>query len=257
MTKGLASFLVPVLTMAALLYRGLAAVDVNVADPAALLVIGAALSIGVLLGLVAALGGDRLRILAFSLTTVIFVDMTVRPDRVFDAFDRWATARRDAQRVANLHRIKDALDRYTETVGALPEPALYGEATGPNAFWPGWWDVSAVDGDGDGEPFLDFLAEHGIRVPLDPINRTTDPVDPRAGSQFVYFVVPAGYQYQGGACAAWSHKWVYVLAITDLETEASRPPQEAQGSGCDCLWRDAPNFFAQHFDYVLCGSFVR
>ena len=253
----MASFLVPVLTMTALVYRGLAAVEVSVGEPATLLVVFVVLAFGFVLGLAAAWGGDRVRILVFSLTTVLLIDMTVHPARLFDRLELRLARHRDAQRVADLKRIKDALDDYARRVGPLPEPTGYGEGTGPETFWPGWWDVSSTDGDNDGRPFLDFLEEHGTRVPLDPMNTTPIPADPRLGRQYVYFVAPSGYPYQGGACAAWSNKWVYVLAITDLETETVRPPEHAAGSGCRCLWRDAPDFFQQHFDYVLCGTFDR
>jgi hypothetical protein len=257
MTRGVASFLVPVLTTTALLYRGLAAVDVSLAEPATIAVICGVLAAGTMLGLLAARGGDGLRIVVFSVTTVLLADTTVHPSRIFDAFERRAAARRDARRVADLHRIKAALDTYARTVGPLPEPMRYGEGTGPQTFWPGWWDLSSADADGDGHPFLDFLEERGVRVPLDPVNKSANAVDPHLGSQYVYFVVPAGYDYQGGACQTWSNAWVFVLGITDLETESERPPRQITGSGCACLWQNAPDFFQQHFDYVLCGTFQR
>ena len=255
MSRRLASFLVPVLTVIALLYRGLDAVDVNIADTATIVLIAAALLLAAALGLAAARGGTVVRILVFGITTGLIIDMTVHPARFFTALEERAAARRDARRIEDLHRIQEALDGYARTVGRLPEPVRYGEATGPPTFWQGWWDVSSADGDKDGNPFLDFLEEHGIPVPLDPVNSSPDTSDPRVGRQYVYFVVPAANEYQGGTCSAWTGKGVYVLAITDLETEVARPPQRAAGSGCPCVWRDAPDFFQQHFDYVLCGAF--
>jgi hypothetical protein len=46
-----------------------------------------------------------------------------------------------------------------------------------------------------------------------------------------------------------------MLGITDLRSEVTRPPANIKGSGCECLWRDQPNFFQSQFDYVLCGTF--
>lgn len=257
MTRGLAAFLVPVLAMTALLYQGLASVDVSAGETATVLVIAAGLTLAAIFGVVAALGDDRVRVLVFSLTTVLLLDLTVHPTRLLDALGHRLAARRDARRVGDLHRIKEALETYIKAVGPLPEPVRYGEGAGPDTFWPGWWDLSSADGDRDGHPFLDFLEERGIRVPLDPLNRSPSSVDPRLGSQYVYLLIPAGYGYEGGTCDAWSKSWVYVLAITDLETESVKPPQQAKGSGCSCLWRTAPDFFQQHFDYVLCDSFQR
>jgi hypothetical protein len=47
---------------------------------------------------------------------------------------------------------------------------------------------------------------------------------------------------------------MYMLAVTDLETEPSRPSRRFSGSGCSCLWQRRPGFFEQHFDYLLCGT---
>ena len=257
MTRGLAAFLIPMVAMAALLYQGLASADVSAGETATILVIAAAVALAALFGVAASLGGDSVRVLVFSLTTVLLLDLTVHPTRLLDAFGHRLAARRDARRVTDLHRIKESLDTYLKTVGSLPEPIRYGEGAGPDTFWRGWWDLSSADGDSDGHPFLDFLEERGIRVPLDPLNTSPSSVDPRQGSQYVYVLIPAGYGYEGGTCDAWSNNWVYVLAITDLETESVRPPQQAKGSGCSCLWRTAPDFFQQHFDYVLCESFRR
>jgi hypothetical protein len=167
-------------------------------------------------------------------------------------------AARNKTRVADLQRIKAALEQYVAEVGPLPVPADYGEAGGSHpGFWQDWWDVSSKDGDNDQVLFLDFLVESGIvsTVPVDPVNTAAENGDPRGGKQYVYFVVPAGYDYAGGTCDARPNRWHYMIAITDLEGDASRPPTKFRGSGCNCLWREQPNFFQKSFDYVLCGSF--
>ena len=255
-SKAFASFAVPVLAAVALLYQGLAVVDISVAEPATLMVIGGALAIAAVLGLAAAFGGERTRVVVFAAMTVLLLDTTVHPSRLFDAMypaERLA-ARRDARRVADLHRIKDALDAYIREAGPLPAPRAYGEGTGPATFWAGWWDLSAADGNSDGHPFLDFLEARGVRVPVDPLNTTPDPADPRLGNQYVYFIAPVGYLYQGGTCEAWAGKSAYLVGMTRFETEGAKR-SEASATACRCLWRDAPDFFQQYFDYMLCGTF--
>ncbi len=166
----------------------------------------------------------------------------------------------DEARIADLRRIQSALDQYVKQVGPLPTPAEYGEGAGTSGFWEGWWDLSSDDGDKDGVPFLDFLVEGGIlpAVPVHPVNKAAAPGEPRGGQQYVYFLVPPGYDYAGGTCdTAAPNRWHYMVALTGLENKsaARTAAAGAPGSGCQCLWRDAPNFFQQHFDYVLCGSF--
>lgn len=256
--RRLTAFLVPVLAAVALLYQGLAVVDISVGEVATVLVIGGVLAIASVLGLAAALGGERTRVVVFAITTVLLLDITVHPSRLFDAIfpaERLA-ARRDARRVTDLRGLKEALDAYIRENGHVPEPRMYGESTGPQTFWAGWWDVSAVDGNGDGHRFLDFLEARGVRVPVDPMNTAPDPTDPRSGSQYVYFVAPVGYMYQGGTCEAWTGKSAYLLGITRFETDAAKRHAVNASSACRCLWRDAPDFFQQYFDYLLCGTFT-
>ncbi|HEX2123871.1 MAG TPA: hypothetical protein VHL59_19760 [Thermoanaerobaculia bacterium] len=167
----------------------------------------------------------------------------------------------DRRRVASLLQIRKGLQTYLQRVGPLPTPLEYGEAERSKGagFWHQWWDVSTEDGDGDGRPFLDFLVESGTMpsVPVDPENLPAQDGDPTGGRQFVYFVVPPDYDYEGGSCLGRNKIWVYMLGITDLRSEVSRPPKNIRGSGCDCLWRNHPNLFQQHFDYVICGTFRR
>jgi hypothetical protein len=248
--------LIPPLAIVGLLYQGIAGLQISLTQLETLLVVGGSLAIGVAAGLLAAIGGEWTRILVLSFTTVLFLDMAVHPSRLFDALtpSRRLAPARDAQRVADLHRIQEALEAYIRARGPLPTPDKYGEATGPETFWPGWWDLSAADGDGDGHYFLDFLIDLSLLdVPVDPLNVAPDPRDPRTGSQYVYFVVPPGYNYEGGACPVWKNRWVYMLAVSQFETETPRPFD----SNCQCLWRDKPDFFESHFDYMLCGTFQR
>jgi hypothetical protein len=257
----IAAFLVPPISILILLYQALASLQIALTHVEAVIAIGMSLGAGMLAGVLAVFGGRPIRVLVLGLAAVVLIDVTFHTPLLFDrlAPDHRTPQRRDARRVADLHQLQDALEEYIQNVGPLPSPRDYGEGTGPASFWEGWWDLSSADQDGDGLPFLDFLVEHGGNptVPVDPVNEAADSGDPRLGSQYVFFVVPAGYGYQGGACASTAGRWTYLLAITDLETETRRPPETFAGSGCACLWRDAPNFFQQHFDYVLCGIFTR
>jgi hypothetical protein len=92
-------------------------------------------------------------------------------------------------------------------------------------------------------------------VPLDPDNLAASDGDPRGGRQYVYFLEGPGGRFLGGLCAGDKKRWVYLLGITDLRSEVVRPPRRITGSGCECLWRDQPDFFQSHFDYVICGTF--
>jgi hypothetical protein len=259
MNGKLATFCVPVLAAVALLYHVLADLQVAVTQDATLLVIGMTLGLAAAAGLLAAFGPPVLRVGVLAVTAVVFLDVAVRLSGVFDRLTPGIRVfvARDEQRIAHLHQIKAALDKYVSDVGPLPTPEQYGEATGVPDFWLNWWDVSAHDGDGDHLPFLDFLVDDGILpiVPLDPVNEPSSKGDPTGGKQYVYFVVPPDHDYAGGACDPRPDRWTYLLGITDLEYETDRPPAKFSGSGCACLWRDQPNFFQHHFDYILCGSF--
>ncbi|HKR63685.1 MAG TPA: hypothetical protein VJZ00_08135, partial [Thermoanaerobaculia bacterium] len=167
---------------------------------------------------------------------------------------------KDQRRVADITHIREALERYIDKVGPLPAPRDYGEAESSNpGFWSHYWDVSTEDGDKDGKPFLDFLVDNHllISVPVDPDNQPSPDGTPTGGKQYVYFVVPSEEPYEGGTCTTSDKRWVYMLAITDLESEDTRPPKNIPGSGCDCLWKNSPNFFQHTFDYVVCGTFKR
>jgi len=257
-SQRLASLAVPPLTACVLLYHVLADLQITVLRPETLVLVAGWLGAGVGLGLAAYFGGERLRVLILSLMVVLWVDVTFSLSTSFDllAPELRVAAARDRQRLANLSEIQQALDRHVREIGPLPRPADYGEGTGPIDFWDGWWDVSSVDGNNNGRPFLDFLVDRGLmtEVPLDPVNRPGVDLHPSRGHQYVYFVVPPGYDYQGGQCGE-PEASTYLLAITNLERELERPPTGVSGSGCECLWRDAPNFFQDYFDYVVCDQF--
>jgi hypothetical protein len=253
-----ASFLVPFLTAFVLLYQVLADLRIAVIHAATLEIIGMTLAVAAAAGVLAAFGPPVVRVVVLAVCVILFLDVTLHLSGVFRGMapEVRKSVSRDDRRIADLHRIKAALDRYMREVGPLPLPDDYGEATGPEGFWQGWWDSSAADGDHDGIPFLDFLVDAGIMtpVPLDPVNQAAAEGRVRGGHQYLYFLVPPGYEYAGGTCDPTPNRWHYMLAITTLE---QKPANDAapRGSGCSCLWRDAPNFFQQHFDYVLCGSF--
>ncbi|HEV7765571.1 MAG TPA: hypothetical protein VGQ76_11260 [Thermoanaerobaculia bacterium] len=259
MKERVASFLVPVLTAFALLYQVLGSLRIAVTHPATLPIIGITLAIAIAAGLLAALGPMWLRVGALALCAFVFIDVTFRLSDVFEHLrpELRRQAARDEQRVSDIRAIQAALEEHIARVGSLPIPTQYGEASGPQEFWKDWWDVSSEDRNADGRPFLEFLVDAGIlpSVPVDPVNQAAAD-DPRSGKQYVYFVVPPGYTYgTDGVCDARPNRWFYMLAITDIEGDLSRPPTTVAGSGCQCLWRDAPNFFQQHFDYVVCGTF--
>lgn len=255
----LAAFLVPPALGLVLLYHPLAGLQITVRQPETLWIIGGVLGSGLILGLAAAFGGSAVRAVVLAVTAVVWIDMALPLPSLLDQLvpDETAARRRDQQRISDIRTIQRALEAYTAAYGPLPRPEDYGEQTGPSNFWANWWDVSGQDEDGDGVPFLDFLVDSGVllSVPLDPINRAADDGHPTGGSQYAYFVAPAGYEYEGGQCSAHRGYSTYLIGITDLERERSRPPGRARDSGCDCLWRDKPNFFDQYFDYVLCGRF--
>jgi hypothetical protein len=218
-----------------------------------LLIIGTTLGIAAAAGALAAFGPAVVRVGIFAVCVLLLVDVSFHLPAALDVLRPETRTRmtRDEQRVADLHRIKAALDRYATEVGPLPTPVEYGQGTGPSNWWKDMWDFSSDGG------FLNFLVDDGLMtaVPTDPVNEAPPDGDPRGGKQYVYFVVPDGYEYAGGTCDPRPNRWHYMVAVTDLEEETARPPWKFKGSGCQCLWRDQPDFFEDHFDYILCGSF--
>jgi hypothetical protein len=255
----LAAFLVPPLTALIFLYQVFSDLQIAVTHDATLRVIGLTLGVAVAGGVLAAVGPSLVRVGVLTACAILFLDLTVHLSGVFDRLtprNRVIVAR-DEQRIADLHRIKIALDAHIAQYGSLPTPNDYGEATGASGFWQNYWDVSSTDGDADGRPFLDFLVDGNIlsTVPVDPVNVHGANADVRDGQQYVFFLVPPDHLYEGGACDGRPDRWVYMVGVTDLEYEPFRPPARFTGSGCTCLWRDRPNYFQQYFDYILCGEF--
>ena len=255
----IAAFLVPPMATAALLYRALADLQIALAHPAMLIVAGVCLALACGAGAAAAAGGPVVRTLVLSATTVLLLDVALHGPLYFEPLRPEARRirARDAQRVTDIARIQAAIQNYIARTGPPERPTAYGEGTGPAAFWQDWWDLSAVDQDGDGRPFMSFLVDNGFLpdVPMDPVNETDDPTDPRLGHQYVYYVTPPGYDYAGGSCPAAEGRGTYLLAITAFETPAEARATALRSPGCACLWRDSPDFFAQYFDYVVCGTF--
>lgn len=254
-----ASFLVPVLIAVVLLYQVLADLQIAVTHGATLLIIGVVLALAAAAGVVAALGPPVVRVVVLAACALLFLDVTFHLSGVFDRLKPEVRARmtQDEQRIADIRRIKSALDQYVARYGALPAPSEYGEGTGPVGWWDGWWDLSSEDVNGDGSPFLDFLVTGGVlpSVPVDPRNAAAVKGDPRGGNQYIYFLVPPGYDYSGGTCDARPNRWHYMIGVTSLEEKAARTTTTARNSTCSCLWRDAPDFFKNSLDYALCGTF--
>lgn len=255
-SRRLPSLLVPPLAVFILLYQVLASLQVTVLRSQTLTILVVCLCAAGVMGVIAAFGGRWLRAAVLGLVAVLWIDATFDMASAFSALtpDTRRVAARDRARLSDLGHIKAALERHIAEVGPLPMPAAYDEQTGAASFWGGWWDLSAHDGNDDGRPFLEFLVDRGLMttIPVDPLNIPHPDGHPSHGQQYAYFVAPAGYDYQGGHCGG-AVGAVYLLGITDLEREHSRPPLSAAGSGCECLWRDAPDFFQQYFDYILCG----
>lgn len=161
---------------------------------------------------------------------------------------------RDTRRVQDLKAINTAFQLYVQN-GNTPQPVYATPRLNSSpGFWDGWWDLSTNVSNGS---FMDFLQTSGVmaKVPVDPLNtplgHNGQPHNP--GNRYVYYVVPAGYIYQGGTCQNAAN--VYMLAITDLETEPRPPTNKFTEGRCDCLWTNAPDFFRSYFDYTICGTF--
>lgn len=255
-----AAFFIPLLALALLLYQALATLGIAVLQRPALNAIGVALALGVVLGVVAALGEGWLRLLVLAATVLLLTDVVLHLPQHLESLRPEVRARRsrDRQLISAVRDIETALEEYIQRSGRLPAPSEYGEGMGPPNFWGGWWDASGHDGDGDGRPFLDFLVEGGTlpEVPLATAAAGGGATDPRAGRQLVYFLVPPGYLYEGGTCGSDEGKWVYLLAVSSMENASERAGESIAVSGCRCLWRDQPAFFAQHFAYTTCGTFI-
>ncbi|HKR66321.1 MAG TPA: hypothetical protein VJZ00_21510, partial [Thermoanaerobaculia bacterium] len=247
----------PVLIAAVLLYQVLTDLHIAVFTGATLLIIAVVLGIAAVAGALAAFGPPIVRVIVLAAFTLLFIDVTFHLSGFFDGLAPAVRTRvnRDDQRIADVQKIKAALDQYAARYGALPMPADYGEGTGPVGYWESWWDLSSEDVNGDGKPFLDFLVDGGILpvVPIDPVNRSATKGDPRGGTHYVYYVVPPGYDYAGGVCDPKPNRWHYMVAIAGMEEK--RPSSTPAESLCTCLWKDAPDFFRKDFDYVVCGTF--
>ena len=164
---------------------------------------------------------------------------------------------RDSTRISDVDQIELAIEQYILDNGAPPRANTYGEAApGNGGYWDGWWDISTGDENGDGDFFMDFLVddEYFSRSPVDPINEHTgaNPGNVRqTGNFYVYFLVNAGYAYQGGPSCANDNQGVWMVAVKELEATTPVAPT----GDCDCLWTNIPNFYQGQFDYMKCGVF--
>lgn len=134
--------------------------------------------------------------------------------------DRLAAAR-DARRLADIGRIRDAVERFFLDKGRYPAPA-------PNPAYGGW-DVS---NDGD---LIPELVEAGYleRAPADPLN-----TDAYAYRYYVYSKSSYGCVGPGS---------YYVLGVRAFETPGYR---DADSSSFGCVGRD----WSTEFAYVTGGG---
>ena len=244
----------PVLLAAALLYQVLATLQISVGSVEALLIVGGVVGLALAAGFAAAWGPPIVRAAVFAGCLVLWLDAGFDLQAAFGS--QRGTGGVDAVRGEDVRALRDALERYVERTGTLPAPVAYGEGTGHPSFWQGWWDLSSDDRDGDGRPFLDFLIEEDVmaRVPLDPVNSGDPASREPTGHQYVFYVAPPGYGYQGGHCGG-TEQGAYLLGVTGVEGNA--PPRSRGDEGCDCFWREAPGFFDGRFAYAVCGTFPR
>lgn len=248
----------PVLVVVLLVYNGFVSLQVTLFGPEATVVAVTAIGVATAVGLVAALGGPVIRLVLMAVSLAVWFDVTTMlPAAVVE---RWSASldsprRRDEQRLRDIETIAAALDDYARRTGSLPMPLNYGEGTGPAGFWQGWWDVSAVDEDGDGRSFLPFLESvDGLtRVPVDPRNEPSPDGMPTEGWQYVYFLVPPNYTYNGGACEANRDAYIYMLGVTAFEELALS--DDLLDPLCDCLWQEQPGFFRDRFAHTRCGVY--
>lgn len=160
---------------------------------------------------------------------------------------------RDARRISEIQQIQKGIELYISKYGTLPSPSSYGRSNVSPGYWDGWWDLSTNNA---GSGFLNFLVADGIlpKPPSDPLNIPVgyngQPI--KNNPAYFYFNVSSGYMYQGGACN--SSLNTYLIGATKLETRATGSPVVA-GSGCDCLWKNSPNWYQNEFDYILCGQY--
>ena len=149
---------------------------------------------------------------------------------------------RDAVRLSDMHQIKLALQMYYDQYGYFPNslPGQQPEDTGcSEPFYGGDWDLSSIDGDSDGKPFIEPLVDAGIfpKVPVDPINDATT-ANCSDGHGYVYYLKPTGYE----DCPIARGK-VYLLGITNMETSNGIHPASPRFM-CDSDW-----YYQNYFEW--------
>ena len=140
---------------------------------------------------------------------------------------------RDAKRILDMNQITKALELYYHENGQYPgSTASYGESNCSG------WDSSSVDGDGDGNPFIDPLQTSGFMrfVSVDPINTPGC-----GGYEYRYYRYSAGSYNCDPSRGAY-----YVLGVLDMET-SGRPHPDSPG------WRCPSRNWQNEFDWVAGG----
>ena len=130
-------------------------------------------------------------------------------------------AARDGRRIADLQRVREAIERYHDDTGRYPEPSR-----NPSF---GGWDVS-LDGD-----FVHALSEEGY-LPADLV----DPVNDRT-YHYRYYV------YEAGAYGCSGGEPFYVLGVKQFE---SPEVAERNRGSFQCSSRD----WGREFAYVIGGG---
>lgn len=151
---------------------------------------------------------------------------------------------RDAKRIADLNKIKIALQAYYTQYGQYPgSTASYGESNCSG------WDTSYTDGDNDGNSFIDPLVEARIlpKVPVDPLNSSASNCSghfPTPGPNYFY------YRYMGGegSFSCNSKKPFIVLGVGDMESSDGTHPQSP---GFKCLPGEGTRDWNENFEYVM------
>jgi len=135
---------------------------------------------------------------------------------------------RDSQRIADIKKIRIALQAYYTQNGQYPGPVSgYGESDCSG------WDTSFRDGDNDGNSFIDPLVEAGIlpKVPVDPINNRGTNCSGHGSSGPNYFY----HRYNPGTYGCSPNKHYVVFGVGDMETSNGA---HSESPGFTCATRD-------------------
>lgn len=142
---------------------------------------------------------------------------------------------RDAKRIGDMQELKKALLVYKSIHGTFPD-TFDNDCQG--------WDAASADKDGDGNFFIDQLAQTTIMetVPRDPlIDLTTDPCEAHNGEGHDYY-----YHRYTSLNPAWNcPNRIFIVIATDMESSDGPHPDSPGWDECtDRSWYD-------QFDYVI------